>query len=206
MRIYLTTIRHLQTSLLGASLCILAILPILIAFTPDIIDPSITALYAIAHGAVFFVMTIRPLADIVIGLPFLRPLVILRKGVGVFSASLVISFMLAKMIADPLTYLGGILELSYWSLNGYAILAHLADISALVLLITSNNLSKRLLGVWWKRIQRLSYVYFYASALYVYLSFGDSTVMYYMYVVTSLTLVAFIINILRKYERNTRVI
>jgi DMSO/TMAO reductase YedYZ heme-binding membrane subunit len=42
----------------------------------------------------------------------------------------------------------------------YPILSRASEISALVLLITSNNFSQRKLWIWWKRIQRSSYLYF----------------------------------------------
>ncbi len=203
MRTYLTFIKYLQTAFLAVSLAILAVFPILIAFWPDIVMPQATAIYAIAHGAVLFVMVIRPLADILTPLKFIRPLVILRKGVGVFSASLVISFTFAKIIVDPVGFASTVATLPYWSLEGYALLAHLADWSAFLLLITSNNFSKRILGSWWKRIQRLSYVYFFASALYVYIMYTNIHVLYYMLIVFSLTSIAFMLNRLRLYERTT---
>ncbi len=204
MKIYLTIIRYLQKIFLAISLTIMGTLPVLIVFYPDSVNRYATALYSIAHIAALFVMTIRPLADMLPSIPVVRPLVILRKGVGVLSASIVISFTFAKIIIDPSGFFGSVLAWHYWSLEGYALLAHLADISALLLLITSNNFSKRILGKWWKRIQRLSYVYFFASALFVYLAYHDMTVAYYMYIVASLTILAFTINTLKRYEHNTQ--
>jgi DMSO/TMAO reductase YedYZ heme-binding membrane subunit len=61
----------------------------------------------------------------------------------------------------------------YWSWENYIFLAHLGDLTAIILLITSNNFSKEILGKWWKKIQKLSYVYFFSSALYLSLAFGD---------------------------------
>jgi len=121
-------------------------------------------------------------------------LVILRKGTGVFSASIIVSFILAKLIVDPSGYLSSFSTLSYWSVTNLALFAHLADISAVLLLVTSNQLSKRLLQKNWKRIQRLSYVYFYASATYVIFILHDSKVIWYLIIVTILTLLAFFNN------------
>jgi DMSO/TMAO reductase YedYZ heme-binding membrane subunit len=200
MKYYLTVIRTLQQGFLGASLVVLATLPLLIVFAPDWILPTSTELYHVAHAAVFFVMCIRPLADLMIGTRLVRPLVILRKGVGVFSASIVVSFLLAKVIVDPGGYFSSMGTVAYWSFENLALIAHLADITAVILLVTSNNFSKRILGGWWKRIQRLSYVYFYASALFVFLSYGDQSVLVYMIVVTLLTALAAIVNAFRRYQ------
>lgn len=111
-----------------------------------------------------------------------------------FSASIVVSFILAKIIVDPVGYLTAFGEPAYWSLNHFALLAHLADITAVILLITSNNFSKRIMGIWWKRVQRLSYVYFYASAFYVFAVFGTTSVFIYMLIISIVTVAAFIAN------------
>jgi DMSO/TMAO reductase YedYZ heme-binding membrane subunit len=50
------------------------------------------------------------------------------------------------------------------------------------------------MGDWWKKVQKLSYVYFYGSALYVFLSYGDISQLIAIFLVTSATAVAFIKN------------
>jgi DMSO/TMAO reductase YedYZ heme-binding membrane subunit len=195
MKLYLQTIQLLQKVFLGVSIGIMLILPVILSFyTEALSEATITHLYDASHLAVFFVMSIRPLADIFITSKFIRPLVILRKGVGVFSASLIMSVIFSKIIIDAGGYFGAFGTLEYWSLRNYALLAHLADISAFILLITSNNLSKRLLGAGWKKVQKLSYVFFYASSLYVYLSYGHLSVLVSLFVVTALTLLAYRLN------------
>jgi DMSO/TMAO reductase YedYZ heme-binding membrane subunit len=143
-------------------------------------------------------MIIRPLADIFMQTKIIRPLVILRKGVGVLSASVVVSFILAKIIIDPAGYFLDIFTLQYWSFENFALFAHLADISAILLIITSNNFSRRVLGAWWKKIQRLSYVYFYASSIYVLFVFDDYILLLAMLIVTLLTMIAYLKNQKRK--------
>lgn len=191
MKTYLTLIKNTQTVFLIISIAILVIMPQLLVFYPATLDTGL--LYDLAHYSLFFVMVIRPLSDLIPKIP-IRPLVILRKGIGVFSASIIVSFILSKIIIDPIGYLSGFGTTEYWSLTNFALLAHLADISAILLLITSNNLSKRLLGLWWKRIQRLSYVYFYGSTLYLLLAYLDTTMLFYITVVTLLTFGAYWVN------------
>ncbi len=195
MKTYFAFITFTQELFLILSILILATLPTTLALNPQWFSPSLyTQLYAVVHLSLFFVMLIRPLADICRGVSWLRPLVILRKGLGVFSASIVVSFILSKILMDGSAYFAQMATVDYWSLYHFALLAHLADISAVLLLVTSNNLSKRLLGKNWKRIQRLSYVYFYASSLYVFFILHDITVMSYVAIVTLFTLLAWLRN------------
>lgn len=192
MRAYLTFIKITQTILLTVSVLLLVTIPQLVVFFPETLDQNL--LYALAHLSLFFVMTVRPLADLLPKIQFIRPLVILRKGAGSFSAAIIVSFIIAKIIVDPVGYFSSFGTGAYWSFSDLALFAHLADISAVLLLITSNNLSKRLLKNWWKRIQRLSYVYFYGSTLYLLFIYQNKTMLFYITIVTLLTLSAFLVN------------
>ncbi len=195
MKKYFALIKFTQELFLIVSIIILATLPSALIFNPEwFSDWAYLWLYGVAHGALFLVMLIRPLADIFRGVSWLRPLVILRKGVGVFSASIIVSFIIAKIMLDAGGYLSNFATLEYWSLSKLALFAHLADISAILLLVTSNNLSKRLLGKNWKRIQRLSYVYFYCSALYVVFMLQETLVLWYVVIVTFFTTLAWLRN------------
>jgi DMSO/TMAO reductase YedYZ heme-binding membrane subunit len=200
MKFYLTAIKYNQQILLGVSMLILLVLPTAVALYPKSINQQL--FYTAAHVSLFLVMIIRPLADLLPKIPYVRPLVILRKGLGVFSASIIVSFILAKIIVAPGDYFSSFATTAYWSLEKLALLAHLADISAILLLVTSNNLSKKLLGIHWKQIQRLSYVYFYGSALYLFFIVGDQTVLYYVAIVTFLTIAAFFKNRARRASVN----
>ena len=195
MKIYLTFIKYIQEIFLAISISIMAILPIVLVFYPDTISTAINQnLYLISHIVLFFVMMVRPLADIFTETKWIRPLVILRKGTGVLSASIIIAFILAKLITDPITYFANMGTWAYWSMTDYAVLAHMADISAILLIITSNNLSKKIMGSGWKILQKLSYVYFFGSSLYVYLLYGNVELVVAMTMVSTVTFIAFIKN------------
>lgn len=195
MKNYFKTIQISQKIFLAVSILLMLILPILIVFKPSLISSKVIEfLYNVSHITVFFVMIIRPLADIFTNSNKIRPLVILRKGAGVFSASIIMSFILAKIIMSPSGYFLSIFTLQYWSFYNFAILAHIADISAILLIITSNNFSKRILGNRWKIIQKLSYPYFYSSALYVFLISNKYSMLISIFIVTILTMIAYIKN------------
>ena len=204
MKTYLLTIKKIQTLLLGISIGVLMVLPIISAYFPTILSmPVMNVLFAISLSAVFFVMSIRPLADIFPTATWIRALVILRKGFGVFSASIIVSFFLGKIMAQGLGYLSILGTPEYWSLTKYALFAHLGDLTGIILLITSNTFSKRMLGPWWKRIQKLAYVYFYAGALYEFLAFYSGLAFVALSVVTLLVLVAFTKNMSRRLAETT---
>lgn len=198
MKYYIKAIAYTQEFLLGLGIFILMFLPLAVLYEVEAVTAQTMELYDVVHITLFFVMVIRPLADIWTNTQYVRPLVILRKGFGVVSASIIVAFLLTKIIIDPSGYIRDFFTTAYWSLENWALLAHLADVTAILLLVTSNRFSKRILGAWWKRIQRLSYVYFYASSFYVYLSFDETLVLIFVLIVTLLTVIAFIINSLKK--------
>lgn len=202
MKTYIIAIQYAQKISLGVSILILLVLPPIVVFYPEIIAGEVTQLlYDISHFVLFFVMIVRPLADIFSGTNKIRPLVPLRKGFGVLSAAIIVSFILAKIIMNPYGYFAAYGTLQYWSLTNFSVLAHLADVSAIILIITSNNLSKRILGPLWKKVQKLSYVYFYGSAAYVFFALGDTKMLALIFVVTALTLWAYIENKKRREEQ-----
>ena len=194
MKSYLSFIAKFQGALVIVGLLILMVLPPLIAYTPLGFDQAFQGFwYEVSLFAAFLVLAVRPLADLLDDFPFVRPLVILRKGMGIVSASVIVSFMLAHIMQDGWTYLAHFLEPSAWSLAGYKVLAPLGDLSALVLLVTSNQYSKRILGKNWKRVQKLAYVYFYAGALYEYLLLGNQAALWYILFVAGITAAAFVV-------------
>jgi len=195
MKAYFKLIQITQILLMDLSIAILLILPIIFSFNPEILPSStVDNLYLISHISLFFVMIVRPLADIFRKVKWIRPLVILRKGTGVLSASIIVVFILTKIIIAPVEYLSAFGTVEYWSLQNFSLFAHLGDITAIILLITSNNLSKRILKSWWKKIQQLSYLYFYSSSLYVFLAYGDEKMAWAISIVTTLTFLAYVIN------------
>lgn len=188
-------IASLQEALLATGTGILLVLPIILAYFSTYLPAwSYTVLFGVSLFAVFLVMAIRPLADLLPNVSWIRPLVILRKGFGVFSASIIVGIMLSKFMLHGLSYVYTFFSPDHWTLMDGAILAPLGDLSALILLVTSNKFSKRVLGKNWKRIQKLAYVYFYAGALYEYLFFGQALALAAIIIVTVLVLAAYVKN------------
>lgn len=190
---YFTFIEYLQQALLSFSFLLIIVLAVVAAYFPDLIAGAPTAfLFEVSLFTASLVLAIRPLADLFPNVPWLRPLVILRKGFGVFSASIIVAFMFGNVMSDAAGYFESFFSLRHWSLEGYHILAPLADVSAVILLATSNKFSKRLLGADWKRVQKLAYVYFYAGAFYEYLVLKLDFALWLALIVLVLSVSAFV--------------
>jgi len=195
MGLYIKTIQFVQKNLLMWSIVLfLFVLPWVLAFSPELATSMLyTALFNISLGAVTFVMLVRPLADI-FQTKWLRILVTVRKGFGVLSASIIVGFMLSKIIIYGGAYFWQFITMEYWSMERFKLLAHLGDITGVILLATSNKFSRRALGVWWKRVQKLSYVYFYTGAFYEVLALNNFFAVVAISLVTVMSVIALIIN------------
>jgi DMSO/TMAO reductase YedYZ heme-binding membrane subunit len=69
----------------------------------------------------------------------------------------IVTLLFDKWIGNPNSFYA-FFSLSAWSW-GYPLIARLSEITALILLFTSNNFSQKKLKKNWKRIQRSSYIY-----------------------------------------------
>jgi ferredoxin-NADP reductase/DMSO/TMAO reductase YedYZ heme-binding membrane subunit len=127
-------------------------------------DMSITTLlFALSWYCVVFVMLIRPISDLIPKIWLLRKLLILRKSVGIFWSSIIVTIFAFKYLAsvENIYYY---FEISNWN-SLYPILSRLSELTWILLLITSNNFSQVKLGQYWKPIQRTAYIYFIAGWL-----------------------------------------
>ena len=195
MRVFLLA---LQSLLISLGCFFLISLPFASSFYPDGF-PYIGLLFNVSFSAVFLLMIIRPLGDI-LGWTWLRQSIILRKGLGILSASIIVGFALGKIIAPESTYLSSMFSLSFFSFDNFAFFAHLGDITGFILLITSNVLSQRILRGNWKRIQRLSYIYFYAGGIYEAFPLRNGYAFLGMMIVTLLTFFAWRAKAVRREE------
>lgn len=120
-------------------------------------------LWDVSWWSVVFVMIIRPLADVFPRIKALRKWVILRKAFWILTSSIVVTILLGWFLLDTQTFLNYFTS-HKWSLY-YPLIGRLSEVTALILLLTSNTFSQRKLWIWWKRIQRLSYIYFISGGI-----------------------------------------
>lgn len=152
-------------------------------------DPDWT-LWDVSWYAVFALMALRPLGDIFPQIPLLRQLLPVRQGLGILSASVIATSAgfnyLPNLTGFPQLYF----NLDYWQFADRSFFAHGSELAGIILLITSNRLSQISLGVWWKRIQRLSYLYFYGAGVYL-IYIGKEEALYAMAIVAVLHFISF---------------
>lgn len=153
------------------------------------------SLWLMNSWAIFILMIIRPLAEV---LPkhlakWVFALVAYRKELGIFSALIVLSFGLAKYMSWGISeFLMTYFSWAYWSFPEAKFWGLLGELVAVPLLLTSHLWIQKKMGKWWKRIQRLSYLYFFAGAWYVYSAFGAVEELWFMVIVVVLTIGAFV--------------
>lgn len=186
-----------QNILIAVSMVFLTGIP-LASFFLDVSIEVRSMLFMLSFASVFVLMIIRPLADIFNEHLWLRKLVILRKGFGIFSASIIVGFMIDALITPGSTYIASMFTGKYFSLDNYVLFAHLGDITGVILLLTSNRFSQKYLKQNWKRIQRLSYVYFFAGGIYEAFALESMFALYAILLVTNLTVLAWVVKIWRK--------
>ena len=170
-------------------------------------NKAVEILWVINSLAVFILMCIRPLMNLLPNIKILRALIPYRKELGILTGMIVVMFGLAKYIAWGLERsLSAFFSLSHWGLSEGGIepifWGRVGFITGVILLLTSNNISIRLLGPkLWKNIQRLSYIYFFAGTYYVWAVFDHTPELIYMIIVAVLTVAAFIVNKRKKMAK-----
>ncbi len=175
---------------------------ILVPLTILIIPELNNLLWDLSLYSVFILMCIRPLRDLFPKLKFAR-LMPLRKNLGIFSAMIVVSFGAVHYFNLGPSFFAEYFSFAYWSFQNSLFWAHLGELTGFILLITSNKFSMKILKINWKRIQRLSYVYFFSGAWYVFASFDKTFGFIAIVIVSVLTFIAYIKN---KDKRNETII
>jgi DMSO/TMAO reductase YedYZ heme-binding membrane subunit len=135
----------------------------------------------------FFIMLIRPLADIFPNIRLFRALVFFRKETGILCASLVLAHGVGFYLANNLPVISSFFDFTYWTFDNNAGYAHIGGLLAVILLITSNKWSQVILKRNWKRVQRLAYAFFLVGGLHIAL-IGDETVSIFLQMGTVIVL------------------
>lgn len=156
-----------------------------------------TWLYIISWYAVAFVMIIRPLADLFPQYKILRQLCLLRRAFWILSAMIIVTLLFDKWIGNPSSFIAFFTP-SNWSW-WYPLIARLSELTAIMLLVTSNNFSQKLLKKNWKRLQTVSYIYFITGWVLA-MRYGDDYFVFWsMLIVIVLFLLAICMKNYKKY-------
>lgn len=126
-----------------------------------------------------FVMLIRPISDIFPKNNFLRKLKNFRKPFWILSSMLILVYFTRDWFIDPEQMISYFTTPWRWN-NLTALIARTSELTAVVLLLTSNVFSQKTLGKNWKRIQYLSYAYFISWWLNAILNMWEATIWWYL--------------------------
>ena len=148
-----------------------------LAFTP-VIFYLFADIHFIEYGemgwkVLIAIMLIRPISDVFSDLKILKTLCALRKELGIFTALLLIIHSYSFFAIKEKNIFTEILNSKYWHLNNQLTWGILGFIVTIILLITSNNISVRILKKHWKTCQRLTYLLFFFSAIHITLIKGS---------------------------------
>ncbi|MBA4337027.1 hypothetical protein C0416_04640 [bacterium] len=112
----------------------------------------------------------RPLADL-LQVKFIRKIQLKRKWIGLICGAMVVLHVVVYSITFSVS-LKFFFDSSYWDFAKFTGWGGLAFVTMIPLLLTSNNYAIRLLKRNWKRLQRLTYLFFIASGIHIYMVGG----------------------------------
>lgn len=167
---------------------LMSIIAVLVAI---FIPSSASLLWDLSLYSVFILMIIRPLNDLFPKVGFIK-FMPLRKNLGILSSVIVVTFGLIHYFNLGLDFFPTYFSLAYWSFKGNLFWAHMGELTGFILLITSNRFSMKLLKRNWKKVQRLSYLYFLSGAWYVFASFHKVFGLIAIIIVFELTIFAYL--------------
>lgn len=163
-------------------------------------------IFNLSWFAVAFVMLIRPISDIFPKNNFLRKLKTFRKTLWILSSILIVATFTWKWFFDPNSMVQYFTNINRWN-NFNALIPRISELTAFILLITSNTFSQKNLWKWWKVIQYLSYAYFITWAINAVSNsdkfFGVLAQYYWIVGIwIILLIIALVLNIKRKKENS----
>ncbi|PJC36746.1 hypothetical protein CO046_04135 [Candidatus Peregrinibacteria bacterium CG_4_9_14_0_2_um_filter_53_11] len=148
-----------------------------------------TEFSSVGWTVLFGVMLVRPLADVFPDLGILRTLVSLRREFGVLTGFLLFDHLLGFFIASGLPVSSLWTDPTFSDPKSFLFWGLVGILALIPLVITSNDLSMRILKRGWKRLHRLAYLLFLAGAVHVYLV-GEETGLIYGAIVAVFWLLA----------------
>ena len=114
-----------------------------------------------------FIMMIRPLSQVFPRISFLKYGVMLRKELGIISASFLLAHGTGFLLQTQTPLLSVFTDAKFWDFSQALAWGIVGVIVSLPLLFTSNLASMKFLGKRWKMLQRLAYVMFIAGGIHV---------------------------------------
>ena len=120
-------------------------------------------LWDLSWWSVVIVMISRPLFTLFPKVWLFRKLIFYRKSLWILSSSIVVTVLFWNFLSDSNIFINYFSTIK-WGLY-HPLIARLSEITWIILLLTSNIYSQKKLWLWWKKLHRLSYVYFISGWL-----------------------------------------
>lgn len=132
---------------------------------------------SIGWALLIALMFVRPLSDLFPQVGLLKALVPWRKEVGILSGILLLAHAYGYFLDGKLSITEELGQASYWALDSHFMWATVGMAAGTIVLVISNKFSMRMLGLWWKRIQQLAYLFFFGGAIHIYLINGKEEIL-----------------------------
>jgi len=154
---------------------ILSIVPIMALAI--LFDPNLGGEFAEQGWNILFItMIIRPLAETFPRLKILSRFVLLRRQMGIIAGTFILAHGLNPFIAG-FTPVSIILDPKIWDFSTILPWGFLGVLICILPLLTSNDFSMRLLGKYWKLVQRLSYLFFIFGGIHIFIGKKDPLIL-----------------------------
>lgn len=173
----------------GNTLTIFTIITPLIIYYLKTVE---TLMWSVSLVSLTLLMLIRPLGEI-FPKSNIDKLMPLRKELGRLSAVIVVAFGFFNYLSLETNFIQTYFSYAHWNIKTNIFWGHLGELLAFILLITSNQISINLLKKNWKRIQKLTYLYFFSGAWFVFIKNNSVLALITIIVVFQLTLYTAII-------------
>lgn len=168
---------------------ILLWLAVVTPFYIFIVPDQFTDFAELGWNSLVFVMLIRPLADIFPNIKILRTLSMLRKEFGVFAGMLILAHFVGFIITQNVNVFSFLFNPINWSLKTYFGWGLFGLLFGLSVLLSSNKFAMKLLGKWWRRVQKLAYLFFFFGGIHIVLG-GEGSGLFGLIVVAVAWLLA----------------
>lgn len=122
---------------------------------------------SLAFGLLTVIALLHPLADVLPEIRLLRTLIGIRRSFGILAAMAALTHGLGFFYIHDTFSLAALTRSQYWAWDGLYLYGLIGMLASIPLLLTSNNLSVRLLGGYWQIVQKLMYVMFYTACVHV---------------------------------------
>lgn len=120
-----------------------------------------------AFSMLVIIAFLRPLSDIFREIKIFQSLISLRRSFWILAAMAALTHGLWYLYTNDLFSLAAFTNSELWAWNWLYLYWIIWMFAAIPLLITSNNISVKLFGKYWKSIQKLMYIMFYAACIHV---------------------------------------